>query len=190
MNFNVNFEIRSQVETLCLGDGFESASLAVDYLKDRVEGINFVNRALSLVMGEGGFYLEFQDAPGSFFGALRPVTAEVVEDAEALEFLWEAISLYRAREGQVFVIYGPAYREDETALFFGTDVGGVPVERGAPRLELPLFFRADVRTKESTTLLGTHSGTVLFIRAESGENILLRLPDDVPLVQIGEGLSA
>lgn len=176
-------------------------TLAIEFLKDRVDATRgpagtgkrilendvfendvlendvFENDAVRLAVSPEGFYVEFAASPGTFYGAMREVKVETVGDDEALILLWDAISLYRSGHGRVMVVYGPDYRERDDQVFVGCYAGLDPVERGFPRVEPPLFFRADVESAEPGGLVDGQRGTVLMVRGRDGRSRIVRVPE-------------
>ncbi|MBB6098334.1 hypothetical protein HNR42_001759 [Deinobacterium chartae] len=196
-HFEVNLA-RQMVRAL--DDGERGApreyTLAMEYLKERVQGMRFENAVAQLALSPHGFYYQLSDLPASFHGSTRPVGGEFLDDEAARDVMWEAIGAYRSREAQVCAIYRPGYAEDEDALFLGYRPGSpwdapiqtrelgedgtlqwlahLPLERGYFRLELPLFVRIDVTG--GVGVAGVREGTLVMLRTEDGENLLVRLP--------------
>jgi hypothetical protein len=167
-------------------------ALAIDYLKDRVanteEGDVFENDAVRLVISREGFYCEFVDSPTAFYGATRSVQIEHLRDDEVTAALWEAMTLYRAGHGRVMVIYGPDYNDNDEHIFVGHYDEGEPIERGDPKLEMPMFFRADIDEAVQNPLIDSGKGAAFMIRTRNGENLLLRVPNTTAVSAVMQGV--
>ncbi len=175
MKLEVNLGMEDPLLSVGVAEQWE---LAIDYLKGALDGLCLENDVVRLVISQDGFYYEFLDTPECFYGATRPVIGECISDEQAIQALFEALSLYRSGEGRVMVVYGPHYQHDDDHIFLGQYLGLEPIERGTPKLERPMFFRVDVDALETSPLIGTAKGTALLVRTTEGENILLRLPQD------------
>ncbi len=167
-------------------------SLAIDYLKERVqnthEGDVFENEAVRLVISSQGFFCEFLDSPTAFYGATRTVQIERVSDEDAIKALWEAITIYRAGQGRVMVIYGKDYNEDDEDIFVGHYDDQEPIERGDPKLDMPMFFRADVDADAPNALIESGRGAAVMIRTRDGQNLLLRAPHTTRVSAVLQGV--
>lgn len=195
----MRLEVNTPIGAELLGHGADAGrwTLAIEFLKDRVDArrgpagtdeLVFENAAARLAASPGGFYVEFAASPGTFYGAMREVRVETVGDDEVLVLLWDAISLYRSGRGSVMVVYGPQYRDDDDHVFVGCYAGLDPVERGFPRIEPPLFFRADVVAADDASLVGGPRGTILLVRGRDGRSRVVRVPEGPRLAGVMVGV--
>ncbi|HEX7021210.1 MAG TPA: hypothetical protein VF171_00025 [Trueperaceae bacterium] len=149
--------------------------LAINYVKNLVEGQNYANKVMDLVVGAHGFYVQSKQFPAAFYGETADVTVEFVEEAEAQAAAWEAAAHYRAGEAQALTC---VYTDTSPPnVFFGYRTSGCErYEMGRLQASLPLHFRVMLDTPEPSELLRASQGVVIYQRTLSGQHLLIRSP--------------
>ncbi|MFN8509805.1 MAG: hypothetical protein U0Z75_04500 [Deinococcaceae bacterium] len=159
------------------------ATLAEMYLRDSLQGVTLENDVAQLRIGRDklGFYYQLRNYTSTFQGATLPYDRDELTQEACRQLIWEAISAYRNREAQVFLIYETDYVFNENSHFLGFYPGSswdnendpsedaAPIEQGNLRLEIPLFARLDIDSP--TPIGGLKKGTLIVFRLK--QHILL-----------------
>lgn len=124
--------------------------LAIDYIKNMVQGVSYENNVTDLVVGEAGFYVQSKNFPVAFYGDTGAAHVRLLSESEAQALVWEATALYRAGDVQSLTcVYSDRSPLDS---FFGYRIEGDDrYELGGLRTSMPLHMRAmvDAQVREA-----------------------------------------
>jgi hypothetical protein len=148
--------------------------LAIAYVKESVTGVAYGNKAMDLVVGDHGFYVQSKNFPAAFYGETGLVQREFLSEAEAQAIAWEAVAHYRAGEAQSLTCVYSSHAAD---VFFGYRFeGGERYEMGQLRVNLPLHLRVMIDAAHPMPALGHRKGVIVYQRTQSGQHLLLKAP--------------
>jgi hypothetical protein len=150
-------------------------SLAIGYLKSVVQGNTFDNQVMNVRISQEGFYTQSKRFPAVFYGDMGEANFEFVDEDEARALLFEAFALYRSGDARSLTcIYSEGQPVD---VFFGYRINDDECyELGTKRSSLPLHLRVMIEAGETTDLLGTTQGALIYQRTLDGRHLFIRAP--------------
>lgn len=149
--------------------------LAIQYIKDVVEGESFDNDVMDLKVSGDGFYAQSKNFPAAFYGDTGEFSYEFLDDAEVQAVLFDAVALYRAGDARsITCVYSDNAPGD---VFFGYRYNAEErYELGFMRATTPLHLRVMIDAEEETELLAHNKGVLMYQRTDEGRHLLIRAP--------------
>lgn len=146
-------------------------ALAREYALEHAQGNPGENEIVRWWHSPEGFYYEFKQFPGAFYGRLGLVQGEYLTTHQAQELVWEALARADKEQADLTLFYTANLMQSELDYFMAYTLGHIRIVRGEARYALPLFMR-----------LQTPRYLLVLFRAQD-EYLAFRLPKGQPVLQ-------
>lgn len=148
----------------------EPLALAREYLLEKAQGTAYENSIVRLWHGPDGLFYEFKQFPAAFYGRMGYVSGEYLNQSQAQETVWEALSMATKDQADISVFYSENLMQSEQDFFMAYTLETGRIERGEARYALPLFMR--LQTPEELRVLLRLKEEYLCFRVPKGRPLL------------------